>query len=430
MAPNACSARLIARSQGQLSAFLGASALRIALISAFKRTNLGELRAETELVGRSVLAWQVDLALDIGCERIICFSDSSHGEVIAQQRRIEGTGLAFHVVRNHLQIASLVRPEDYVFVQLDGLVLGDVARELVGARCEADETHIFAISASHSLSNSFPTDFERIDKDSHWAGVALLPGACTAALEDFPGEGEAMSLLLRLGLQARVGCADVAPNALENDNWLLASDNEALGRREDAAIRSSLPQISWSGPSAFVATKIVSTWSPLRLRSGSEISAGLGLVVMVVAAVIAGLGQGIVGLGTAAIGAFVVSLSAQSVALRSRISVHTEIPAILRWFTPATGGLATAVLILAQTGVSHWPVHFGIPFLTMGLAWVVGMDSNFRLRAFWGDLPFHLGVFSISAVFGVLLEVMILFSLGALLQLMMRARTQSAKSRS
>ena len=66
--------------------------MRTALLAALKRTDTGELRAELMLAGRSVLAWQVALANDLACERIICLYDAPSEEVFALQREVEAAG--------------------------------------------------------------------------------------------------------------------------------------------------------------------------------------------------------------------------------------------------------------------------------------------------------------------------------------------------
>ena len=104
--------------------------MRIALVSAIERTSDNELRAEQELAGRSVLEWQVDLALKLGCERVICLCTAPASDlIISQHRRVESAGASFHALRNHLQLTNLVRDEDQLFIQLDGLIIDQDALE-------------------------------------------------------------------------------------------------------------------------------------------------------------------------------------------------------------------------------------------------------------------------------------------------------------
>jgi len=398
--------------------------LRIAFVSALKRTINSELRAEKELAGRSVLEWQIDLALELKCERIICLCESTFGTVITQQRRVEGEGFAFHTVRNHLQLTSLVRADDEIFVQLDGLVLGGAARASILRLNEKASKRVYTIAASHPLSVSYPNDFERIDRERHWAGIGLVPGDCALALKDMHADGDAMSLLLRLALQLQVHCESVRTAMLDNDQWLLADDSEALERRANALIMSNIPQASWSGPAAALAATVVRASAPFWLRSGGEIGAGLAVAGMTAAGVLAGFGYAVAALSLGAFAAFFANLSANSAILRTAVSAFAKVPVFSRLLSFATAGLATAVLTLAHLEASNWPIQVGIPLLAIGLTRVAGADSLTHFGAFWRDLPTHLALYAVSAFFGVLQEALLLFSLGALLQLMLRTRHQ------
>jgi len=401
--------------------------LRIGLVSATERTSNKGLRAEQQVAGRSVLEWQVDLALSLGCERIVCLCAEATSDVmIGQQQRVESNQRSFHAVRNHLQLASLVRAEDDLFIQLDGLIVDNEA--LIAASEAEGETQrcILELEAEHPLSTTYPDDFERIDRERHWGGIAILPGECVVALKEMPEDGDAISLLLRLGLQARVPCERVPAPLLENDRWFLANDAQALEQRGRALIEESLPHPHWSEPVAALATIAVRLSANRWLGSAGEITAGLAIAGMVVAAVLAGFGYGPVGIGFGAVSAFIANLANYAGVMRIGISAHSSMQMVFRALAPAIAALATVVLVVVSLQDDSWQVGVAIPLIAMGLAQIAGKEAPNIRSGFWRDTSTHLVIFATAAAFAVLQTALLVFSLGALLQLMLRAYRKSA----
>ncbi|MEM1052041.1 MAG: hypothetical protein AAGI28_08095 [Pseudomonadota bacterium] len=393
--------------------------MRIALISAVKLTPKGELRAELELAGRSVLAWQVDFALDSGCERVICLCDRNSVVTLEEQRRVENLGLSFHAARNLLQFRNLVRSDDHIFAQLDGLVLGGSALNDVKKANDAAEIGLYTLAANHVLSESHPADFERLDRERHWAGILGIPGGCLEALDEMPDDVDTMSLLLRLGLQARIPCKTVSSALLDDDQWLLVSDEQAMERRSDAVIAASVVRTSWSGPGTFAAAAVVRSSAKHWLGSGSEICAGLALTTMVMASVLSAIDCSLAGLGAATVATFVASLSVNARNLRQGISAHYKVSPALRTLAPLMSLLSVVVLILAYPRAADFAVQIAVPVLAIGLAHLAGQANNQRRGAFWQDLPIHFLLFAVSDFFEVLQEALLLFSIGALLHLLL-----------
>jgi len=398
--------------------------LRTALISALTRNRHGNLLAEEAVAGRALLAWQVDVALRLGCERVICLCEAPSAAVIAQQRRLESKGLAFHTARGPLQLANLVRDADEVFLLCDGLfVSADTASDLL--TCDGElVSGIWTLPANHALASTFPYLFERIDRDRHWAGAAIIPGQCVRALGDLPEDGDAVSLLLRIALQERTGCNAVPSQLLESDDWIPAGDQAALGRREAAMMSSSLPDSQWAGPMSAGATEIVRRTAPFWLQSAPE---GAGLSALLFSAIGAGLaafGYAVPGLIVAAVGAFAAMLSANSRALRGALYSQAENQIWRIGFPFAMLILALVTLVLANSQEDEWLVRASLPIFAIGLASINGEERRAQISAFWRDTPAHLLFFALFAGFGYLQESIIAFSLAALLQLAVRSKKQ------
>lgn len=396
--------------------------MRIALVSATERTPEGELRAEQLLAGRSVLEWQIDLALALGCERIICLCQSQSSDfVIGEQRRVEGQGLSFHAVRNHLQMVSLIRADDQIFVQLGGLIVEQLGIIAALKSQENLDNVILALRSDHALSSTNPDDFQRIDMDRHWGGIAVLPGECALALKEMPEDGDAVSLLLRLGLQARVPCNNVPAAMLDNDRWILAGNREAMEQRGRALIAASLPLTTWIGPGVALAGSVVRLSANRWLSQGGEISAGIAIAGMLAATGLAAFGLGVAGLGVAAISAFAASLAKSAGSLRQGLAARSSLPGIILWLNIIIAVMATGVLIFASLGTTNWQVDIVLPVIAMGLAHITGQQAPVPWQEFWRDAPTHLVIFAICAAFGILQTALLVFLLGAVLQLMLRA---------
>lgn len=401
--------------------------MRTALLAAVKRTDAGRLRAELELGGRSVLAWQVELVRALGCERIVCLCEVPGGEVLALQKEVEAAGGAFHAIRSNIQLASLVRADDELVMILDGLVAD---RAIVIAQTGFHEEAggllakgIATIPANHPLAAQHPEDFERIDRDRNWAGLAVMRASQVHKIADLPPDSEAMSLLLRLGLQARVEGREVSPEALDSGRWMLASDQGALVTRELALIESSARVPAWTGPGRAIAATFVHRIAPRWLRKGAEISALIALVLILSGLALTAFGMAPWGLGLAALGAFANAMSEAWSTLRAALWGAEVQGGIARFSTLATDALAAAALVLANTGSAPDIASATMPILAFGLARILGGETQASLASFWRDRTLHLAIFAIAAGFGVLEEALALFALGALVQLLLRKRT-------
>lgn len=398
--------------------------MRTALISALKRTGEGILRAEETIAGRALLDWQVDLAADLGCERIICLCEGPSAVVIAQQQRVETAGLAFHTARGPLQLAGLVRDEDVLVLQLDGLFVSTTAASdllmVDGELCEA----VWTLPASRGLSSAFPEDFERIDREQNWAGLAVMPGECVSGLADLPGDGDAYSLLLRLALQARTQCKPLPAAHLESDDWFLVSDQDARERRGAAMMASGLPKPEWAGLANAIANKIVRRTAPHWLQSAPEISAMSAIALGMIGVALASLGNGVAGVAVASLGAFAAALSKNAREMRSALGGQSEGRIWSYGFPIATIFLAIPVLVLASVRGESWLVHISLPIFALAPALIVGQDRKRSISAFWRDTPLHLLFFAAAASLGYLQEGLIVFGLAALLQLALRSFRQ------
>ncbi len=395
--------------------------MRIALLAAVKRTETGELRGEQMLAGRSVLAWQVQLARELGCERILCLCEAPRGEIIALQQHFERSGGEFHAIRSNAQLASLVRADDELVMMLDGLIVDQDA--VIGALMEdgALAKTILTMAADHRLAEAHAEDFERIDRERQWAGIAAMRASKVHQLADLPPDGDAMSLLLRIGLQSRVECRLVSPDWLEDDRWLVASVGSALAEREQSLIKASAPSAGWSSPTKNVAAGIVRKIAPQWIENAAEIKGGVSLLLYLTAGALAFYGQGPIALGVVALGAFGASMAEAWLALRNALWSHGSVSPLGRYLPVVTSIAVCAVLILAMgPALPIATASMVLPVLAIGLAHYVSRSSDSAISRFFSDTPFHLMIFATAAAFGQLESALAIFALIALAQLLLR----------
>ncbi len=427
--------------------------MRTALLAASKRISNGQLRAELLLGGRSVLAAQIDLVRSLGCLRIICLCDHYEDDILAAQHEVESSGAVFHAVRSNIQLASLVHADDELVVMGDGLIAdSDAVRQLAGmANGEAahrDEPHdhdqavrpsrlskvITTIPAAHELSAEFPEDFERIDRDRHWAGLAIMRAAHLHQLADLPPDGEAMSLLLRLALQARVECKPISHEVLDGGRWTIAWDEMRVAQRETMLIAERRAGLEGAGLGGAAARWGVAGIAPRWLARGSEFSAGLsgvaglGVCALGFWAFLAGGAAsgaawiGWLALGLAALGACAGEVSRAWGALRGAPWPISRAPISPALIDNAVDVICIIALIIAH-GIYPAPaLQIALPLLAIGLARLAANTKVEKTAGAWRDRTSQMMIFMLAEAAGGLSIILALFTLGALLQLMLRDR--------
>ncbi|MFL0356518.1 hypothetical protein ACI5KX_08545 [Erythrobacter sp. GH1-10] len=388
--------------------------MHTALLSARKRTSGGALRAARMLAGRSVLAWQAKLARELGCERIVCLCDAPTGEILDLQREIEAAGGEFHVVRTSIQLVALLRSDDTLVIVADGLIIdADVARSITVGEGKLLRG-VFSVAADEEYAEQHPEDFERIDAQHRWAGLAIMRASQAQKLADLPPDGEVLSLLLRLALQARTELREVAFNEGSKQGWVLAADEQALAMHEEALIDRAAPSRRWSGPLSALAGLGARFAVPSGLRSG-ELVAGIVAVLLLLAGPVLGVfGLGVVGLAVVAIGALAADVAKTIDSFARNLLGRSRFPFMAAHFSSAVDILAIATLITAMIDQSI--VIWSIPLFTIGLLRLAGSFTPAPIAPFWNDRGLHLAVFAICAVYGVLGEALAVTGLLALLQ--------------
>lgn len=397
--------------------------MRIGLIAALRHSEEGSLRAALPLAGRSVIAWQAALLQTVGCERVLCLAETPGGTVLELQHMLEGEGVQFHALRGLSAIPALVRAEDDLVILADGLLPEPaVVRALTGASEDgaALQRMVATIPADHPLAAQHPEDFERIDATRHWGGVLVMRGAPAQRLAEFPADADAVSLLLRLALQAGTPTRELAARELVPETWLLADSNAAVAQHEGALIAAAAPPADWRAPGAALASAAVRALVPSGLEQGPVIAGSAALVLLLCGVMAAAFGFAASGLALAGLGVLAVQVSHTFAALAARLRREAGEGRAGNVLAGAGDLLAAATLWFALAPFPEWeplaalgPVAYALTRLAARAradAWAVAISDraslllSFALAAAFGLLPHALACLALGLCAALLLR--------------------------
>lgn len=407
--------------------------MRIALFAALARTPDGPLRADLMLAGRSVLGWQVAWAKTLGAERILCLRDAAEGAVLEYQHEAEAAGIDFHLLKGFAALPALVKANDDLLVLGDG-IWPDIGhtRALIAASGVPPRL-IAVLSGDHPLVRRHPEVFERIDAERHWAGFLVMPGAAVQKLADFPADSDAISVLLRLALQAGTPCRMASEGGPGEEGWVVADSAATVALHEQAVIAAASAPVTWQAPTHALAAR---TAGALARRGraqgrtqgrtqGAVLAAGaIGVALLLAGAGLAAFGYPAIGLAAAAAGCAGAALAHACAQLAARIAQQENNDiAALPWLGGLVDAIAAAVMFAALAPGFAWaPLAVTGP-LGIGLARLAAQASMpLGWRAFWGDRGAHLALMSAAAALRWLSEGAALYALAALAGLLVQAR--------
>ena len=356
------------------------------------------MRAGLPLAGRSVLARQVDLLRSAGCERILCLCDAPDAEMLRVQQSVEAGGGSFQALRGFLHLPALVRVEDELVILADGLLPDPalVAQLFAGG---SPPRFVACLPSDSPLVGEHPNDFERIDAARHWAGLLVMRGAPVQQLADFPPDANAVSLLLRLALQAGTPCRELPGGTPAPEAWLLANSEAALAAQEQALITRAAGKGDWHYPSRTLAGLAARALAPRSLARGPLVAAGSAAALQLGGLAAAVSGMAAIGLALATLGALAAALAGTLGRMRRELLGEGPGAAALARLDDAVDVLTAAVLLfaLSPTG-SVAPLAMLGPVL-IGLARLTVRSSPFAVLADRVVLP---GALAFTAVFGLL----------------------------
>ena len=198
-----------------------------ALIGAYQEDDSGALRALLPLAGRTLVEYQVRCAAAAGAAPIVVLVERIPPALHEAFERLRLDGLAVVPVSDGNEAAS--RFEAGALILLVGDAVAAPA-ELLAQLAEEPEPAVATVPDDEAHQQ-----FERIDGNCRWAGVALVDGRTVGATAAILGDWDLQSTLLRKALQD--GALRVPVTTLGEP--LLAQTAEQLSGFERSLIESS-----------------------------------------------------------------------------------------------------------------------------------------------------------------------------------------------
>lgn len=238
--------------------------MRVAILSANTATgeSTAPVRGLLTIAGRSVAGLQLELALRLGCERIVCLADGLNEGILPLLHRAESAGASFHALAGARALSGLVKAQDELFIFAEGVVPDPpLVGELLGER-----SGIVALPAEAGVE----AGFERIDRDHAWAGIARLPGSAVERLAEMPIDVDVVSALLRVGLQSGVRLVPLARSHLTNRDWVHLRDEGQARAFEAAWLQQRVAPASFAAPAFALADRAAMALAPRVLARRSR----------------------------------------------------------------------------------------------------------------------------------------------------------------
>jgi hypothetical protein len=262
-----------------------------ALISAYQEDDGGGLRALLPLAGRTLVEYQVRCAAAAGAAPIVILVERVPQALQDTFERLRLDGVGLFPVSDVGEAVSRFEAGSMILLIGDGIA---PPAELVAALAEEPEPAIGTVPDDEEHE-----EFERIDGESRWAGVALVDAHMLGSTAAMLGDWDLQSTLLRRSVQEgalRVRASDAGGEPLLADTSADLEDFQrkllvgSRGVRTDWVSRYLLPPIEEFATEHLMETALRPAWlvwTALGLTIAAAVcftrgwlGAGLGLLLV------------------------------------------------------------------------------------------------------------------------------------------------------
>ncbi|MCW3797339.1 hypothetical protein OMW55_05900 [Sphingomonas sp. BN140010] len=165
-----------------------------ALIGAYQEDDSGRLCALQPLAGRTLIEYQARCAAAAGCAPIVVLVEMVPVALAAALERLRVEGVPVVAVSDPQEAAARFEPHARLLQVADGVAPAMPMVERVAA---LEERAVLTVPDDERH-----RDFERIDNDQRWAGLAMVDGQTLASTAAMLGDWDLLSTLLRRTIQA------------------------------------------------------------------------------------------------------------------------------------------------------------------------------------------------------------------------------------
>lgn len=205
-----------------------------ALIAAYQEDEGGSLRALLPLAGRTLLEYQARCASAAGAAPIVVLVERVPVALAAAIERLRAEGVSVVPVSDGNEAAARFEPGTAVLLMADGLAPPMTLVERIAtaeqravATVPDDEVHV---------------EFERIDNEHRWAGLALVDGNTLSSTAAMLGDWDLQSTLLRRTIQAGAVRLPAGEGATP---FLAHADSDPLGFDRHLLLASRTARRDW-----------------------------------------------------------------------------------------------------------------------------------------------------------------------------------------
>jgi hypothetical protein len=236
------------------------SKLKSALLCATGASDdLGDVAAGLlDMGGEPLIAHQISQLLSNGIEHFFIEVEELPGALVAMTERLRHGGVTITYVRSPQELAGILNEGELLLVMCDGIVADNgLLKEMISSSSR------YIVTLDGREENS---QYERIDLNSFWAGIALLDGKSVSAIASLPEGWSIRSSLLRQALQ------DSVPHRPLNQNLVLAKQLRRIKTNQEAeALGKEVLGKNARNVSGFVESKIfapiIATIAPMLWKS-------------------------------------------------------------------------------------------------------------------------------------------------------------------
>jgi hypothetical protein len=318
----------------------------------------GGLRALQPLAGMSVVEHQARRAIEAGAGRVLFLIDEAPPELSEAIARLRNDGIQAGLARGIDQAADAL-PQDGTVLLIAESCLPDIA--LLRAVVAASVPALGALPDTPQYGQ-----FERIDAEQRWAGVALLDGHRIAETAAMIGAWDPVSTLLRRAVQEGAVRIEAASPPI------LATDPAALAAAEYSILAAARrPAGDLIGRVLFSPTEELALPLLLARKADANVVAGIAAGLA-----LAGGALATVGWPWAALLALLLSGPAAAGAarlgrIRQRAPTQQRIFGVVRICGAAVGAVGLARMLAAATGQWGW--------------WLTGAVAIAAMLALWAE---------------------------------------------
>ncbi|MBW0144936.1 hypothetical protein [Sphingomicrobium clamense] len=252
-----------------------------ALVGAYETSSDGGLRALVPLAGRPLADFQVRSLVAVGAAPIVLLGDDPPEDLVRLTDQLRSEGLPVVLATNASEAAARFESGHALLLVADGIApdLADLHR-----LAEASAPMILTVPDDEAHE-----EYERIDLESRWSGLARLTGEDVGATAAMLGDWDLPSTLLRRAVQAGAQQRPVG----ENEPVLVDGAADATRFSDGLLAASRKARVDWV---ARWVTTTIEEWLTVKL---SGMRARPALVAMLTPALLAAataafvMGQGV-----------------------------------------------------------------------------------------------------------------------------------------